>query len=222
MTTDYINHIRSLQPTGPYRLLGWSLGGNVAQSIAVQLQEAGEDIELLAILDAYPSHYLPIKDKPDEDEALTALLALGGFDRESIKAGLGDAPLTIAAALELLRNESSALSSLEEETIMNLKTTYENSVQLLKAYVPKRFEGDMLFFHSTIIPDWFDPIEPEMWEPYVGGNIERHDIECRHKDLCQPGPLDYIGKCILSKLEKMAPKTETTRDRRELIYDQSF
>ena len=45
---------------------------------------------------------------------------------------------------------------------MNLKTTYENSVQLLKAYVPKRFEGDMLFFHSTIIPDWFDPIEPEM------------------------------------------------------------
>ena len=83
-------------------VLGWSLGGNVAQSIAVQLQEAGEDIELLAILDAYPSHYLPIKETPDEDEALTALLALGGFDRESIEAGLGDAPLTIAAALELL------------------------------------------------------------------------------------------------------------------------
>lgn len=222
MTADYIGHIRSLQPAGPYRLLGWSLGGNVAQSIAVQLQEAGEDIELLAILDAYPSHYLPIKEKPDEDEALTALLALGGFDRESIEAGLGDAPLTITAALELLRNESSALSSLEEETIMNLKTTYENSVQLLKAYVPKRFEGDMLFFHSTIIPDWFDPIDPEMWEPYVGGKIERHDIECRHKDLCQPGPLDEIGKTILNKLEEMASKTETTRDRRELIYDQSF
>lgn len=222
MTADYIGHIRSLQPAGPYRLLGWSLGGNVAQSIAVQLQEAGEDIELLAILDAYPSHYLPIKEKPDEDEALTALLALGGFDRESIEAGLGDAPLTISAALELLRNESSALSSLEEETIMNLKTTYENSVQLLKAYVPKRFEGDMLFFHSTIIPDWFDPIDPEMWEPYVGGRIERHDIECRHKDLCQPGPLDEIGKTILNKLEEMASKTETARDRRELIYDQSF
>lgn len=222
MTTDYIDHIRSLQPKGPYRLLGWSLGGNVAQSIAVQLQEAGEDIELLAILDAYPSHYLPIKENPDEDEALTALLALGGFDRESIEAGLGDTPLTIATALELLRNESSALASLEEETIMNLKTTYENSVQLLKAYVPKRFQGDMLFFHSTIIPDWFDPIEPEMWEPYVGGKIERHDIECRHKDLCQPGPLDYIGKCILSKLEDIASKTDTTKDRRELIYDQSI
>ncbi|WP_194543865.1 amino acid adenylation domain-containing protein [Paenibacillus sp. JZ16] len=222
MTKDYIDHIRSLQPQGPYRLLGWSLGGNVAQSIAVQLQEAGEDIELLAILDAYPSHYLPIKETPDEDEALTALLALGGFDRESIEAGLGDASLTIAAALELLRNESSALSSLEEGTIMNLKATYENSVQLLKAYVPKRFEGDMLFFHSTIIPDWFDPIEPEMWGAYVGGKIERHDIECRHKDLCQPGPLDYIGKCILSKLEAAITRGLTTSERRELIHDQSF
>ncbi|OMF80932.1 amino acid adenylation domain-containing protein [Paenibacillus glucanolyticus] len=222
MTADYIRHIRSIQPTGPYRLLGWSLGGNVAQSIAVQLQEAGEDIELLAILDAYPSHYLPIKDDPDEDEALTALLALGGFDRESIEEGLGDTPLTIATALELLRNESSALASLEEETMMNLKTTYENSVQLLKAYVPKRFEGDMLFFHSTIIPDWFDPIDPEMWNPYVGGVIERHDIECRHKDLCQPGPLDYIGKCILGKLEAAADQKQTTDDGRELIYDKSF
>ena len=36
MTKDYIDHIRSLQPQGPYRSLGWSLGGNVAQSIAVQ------------------------------------------------------------------------------------------------------------------------------------------------------------------------------------------
>ncbi|MGG4103276.1 amino acid adenylation domain-containing protein [Paenibacillus lautus] len=222
MTTDYIDHIRSLQPKGPYRLLGWSLGGNVAQSIAVQLQKAGEDIELLAILDAYPSHYLPIKENPDEDEALTALLALGGFDRESIEEGLGDTPLTIATALELLRNESSALASLEEETMMNLKATYENSVQLLKAFVPKKFEGDIIFFHSTIIPDWFEPIEPEMWSPYVGGRIERHDIACRHKDLCQPGPLDYIGKCILSKLEAAVLRGQTTLERRELIHDQSF
>ena len=26
MTADYIQHLRSVQPEGPYRLLGWSLG----------------------------------------------------------------------------------------------------------------------------------------------------------------------------------------------------
>ncbi|MCR8842179.1 amino acid adenylation domain-containing protein [Paenibacillus sp. SC116] len=219
MTADYIDHIRTIQPKGPYRVLGWSLGGNVAQAIAVQLQEAGEEIELLGILDAFPSHYLPIKDEPDEDEALTALLALGGFDRESIEEKLGDESLTIAGALELLRNESSALASLEVDTILNLKTTYENSVQLLKAFVPKKFDGDMLFFHSTIIPEWFEPIDPDMWLPYLGGKIERHDIECRHKDLCQPGPLDYIGKVILSKLEEASHARQTTSKGSELIYE---
>ncbi|MWV46109.1 amino acid adenylation domain-containing protein [Paenibacillus sp. HJL G12] len=196
MTADYIRHMRMIQPNGPYRLLGWSLGGNVAHAMAVQLKEEGEEVAFLAMLDAYPSHYLSIRGEPDEDEALTALLALGGYDRDSI----GEEQLTIESAIRILRSDSSALATLDEETIMNLKATYENSVRLLGAYVPQKFEGDLLFFRSTIIPDWFDPIEPEMWVPYVGGQIERYDIACRHKDLCQPGPLAEIGGRILQKL----------------------
>lgn len=197
MTDDYIAQIRTVQPKGPYRLLGWSFGGNVAQAMAVQLQREGEEVAFLAMLDAFPSHYLPLRGEASEDEALIALLALGGYDPDSIK----DGPLDIARAIEILRSDGSALASLDEEIILNLKNTYENSVRLLSAFVPEKFEGDLLFFHSTIIPEWFDPIEPEMWAPYIGGEIERHDIACRHKDLCQPGPLAEIGKVLLAKLQ---------------------
>ncbi|WP_127537653.1 amino acid adenylation domain-containing protein [Paenibacillus illinoisensis] len=199
MTADYIRHIRSVQPEGPYRLLGWSLGGNVAQAMAVQLQSEGEEVEFLAMLDAYPSHYLPIRGEPDEEEALTALLALGGYDPDSI----GEGPLDMAAAMRILRSEGSALASLDEETIMKLRKTYENSVRILGAYTPSRFEGDLIFFRSTVIPDWFDPIEPEMWNAYIGGQMERHDIACRHKDLCQPGPLAEICRTLTAKLEML-------------------
>ncbi|WP_175397089.1 amino acid adenylation domain-containing protein [Paenibacillus xylanilyticus] len=199
MTADYIRHIRSVQPEGPYRLLGWSLGGNVAQAMAVQLQSEGEEVEFLAMLDAYPSHYLPIRGEPDEEEALTALLALGGYDPDSI----GDGPLDMATAMRILRSEGSALASLDEETIMKLRKTYENSVRILGAYTPSRFEGDLIFFRSTIIPDWFDPIDPEMWDAYIGGRMERHDIACRHKDLCQPGPLAEICQTLTAKLEML-------------------
>ncbi|MDK8190451.1 amino acid adenylation domain-containing protein [Paenibacillus sp. UMB7766-LJ446] len=199
MTADYIRHIRLVQPEGPYRLLGWSLGGNVAQAMAVQLQSEGEEVEFLAMLDAYPSHYLPIRGEPDEEEALTALLALGGYDPDSI----GDGPLDMATAMRILRSEGSALASLDEETIMKLRRTYENSVRILGAYTPSRFEGDLIFFRSTIIPDWFDPIEPEMWNAYIGGQLERHDIACRHKDLCQPGPLEEICRALAAKLEEL-------------------
>ena len=50
MAADYIRHIRTIQPTGPYRLLGWSLGGNVVHAIATQLQEQGEEYRFLSCL----------------------------------------------------------------------------------------------------------------------------------------------------------------------------
>ncbi|MFS0838907.1 amino acid adenylation domain-containing protein [Paenibacillus sp. 1P03SA] len=204
MTEDYIRCIRTVQPEGPYRLLGWSLGGNVAHAMAVQLQKEGQAVEFLAMLDAYPSHYLPLRGEPDEEEALTALLALGGYDPDSI----GDGPLTMETAIEILRGDNSALASLSVETIRQLRVTYENSVKILAAYVPEKYEGDLMFFHSTIIPDWFDPIDPDMWIPFVGGTIERHDIACRHKDLCQPGPLSIIGRMLAGKLSSAKAEEE--------------
>ncbi|MCC5466787.1 amino acid adenylation domain-containing protein [Pelosinus baikalensis] len=196
MAADYIKHIRTIQPVGPYHLLGWSLGGNIIQAMATQLQNQGETINLVAMLDAYPSHFLQIKDVPDEEESLIALLALGGYDPE----GLEDKPLDVASTIEILRRDGSALASLEERTILNLKETYVNSVRILSQYRPKPFNGDILFFRSTIIPEWFDPIYPESWKPYIDGQIEQYDIECRHKDMCQPGPLAAIGQILASKL----------------------
>lgn len=149
------------------------------------------------MLDAYPNHFLPIKDAPDEQEALIALLALGGYDPDS----LDGEPLELSSAIEILRRDGSALASLDESAILNLKETYVNSVRILSAYKPQPYHGDLLFFRSTVIPEWFDPIEPEEWLPYLHGKIEKHDIDCRHKDLCQPGPLSEIGRVLAEKLD---------------------
>ena len=54
MAADYVRAIRTLQPSGPCRLLGWSLGGVVAHEMAVQLREVGEEVAALVILDAFP------------------------------------------------------------------------------------------------------------------------------------------------------------------------
>ncbi|GGJ50080.1 MULTISPECIES: amino acid adenylation domain-containing protein [Virgibacillus] len=196
MASEYIQQIKQVQPEGPYQLVGWSLGGNVIHAMATQLQELGDTVSLVAMLDAYPSHFLPIKNTPDDEESLVALLALGGFDPES----LGNEPLNFENALNILRNNGSALASLSDQTILNLKETYGNSVRILSEYKPKAFSGDVLFFRSTIIPEWFDEISPNTWTPYINGNIEVHDIHCRHKDMCQPEPLTEIGDVLLQKL----------------------
>ncbi|KAG0296416.1 hypothetical protein BGZ97_004534, partial [Linnemannia gamsii] len=56
MALDYIKHIRHTQPNGPYYLLGWSFGGSVAHSIAAKLEEHGEKVALLVLLDSYPDY----------------------------------------------------------------------------------------------------------------------------------------------------------------------
>jgi amino acid adenylation domain-containing protein len=48
----HINALRKQQPQGPYQLLGHSFGGRVAFEMAYQLEQQGETIALLGILDA--------------------------------------------------------------------------------------------------------------------------------------------------------------------------
>ncbi len=42
------------QPHGPYYLLGYSLGGTLAQGIAARLRQRGETVAFLGLLDTWP------------------------------------------------------------------------------------------------------------------------------------------------------------------------
>jgi amino acid adenylation domain-containing protein len=52
LARDYVAIIRRQQPLGPYRLLGYSFAGLVAYEVAQQLRAAGEEVRLLALVDA--------------------------------------------------------------------------------------------------------------------------------------------------------------------------
>ncbi|MBF8723838.1 non-ribosomal peptide synthetase, partial [Pseudomonas guariconensis] len=54
MVQRYTRQLLQAQPEGPFHLLGWSLGGNLAMSVARQLELAGRDVAFLGMLDAPP------------------------------------------------------------------------------------------------------------------------------------------------------------------------
>jgi amino acid adenylation domain-containing protein len=64
MAAYYLDGIRTVQPRGPYRLGGWSLGGLVAYEMAQRLVEAGEAVQMLGLLDT---------GRPEERDAGLAL-----------------------------------------------------------------------------------------------------------------------------------------------------
>jgi len=53
----YVRLIRKMQPVGPYRLSGWCVAGWIAYEVARQLEELGEQVELLMIMDAWAPEY---------------------------------------------------------------------------------------------------------------------------------------------------------------------
>ena len=56
--SQYLQLIREIQPSGPYVLLGWCNGGTLAFEIARQLEEAGEVVSRVFLVDAWIPGYL--------------------------------------------------------------------------------------------------------------------------------------------------------------------
>ncbi|MGQ7297953.1 AMP-binding protein [Quadrisphaera sp. KR29] len=50
----HLAQLRQVQPHGPYRLAGHSLGALVALDLAQQLRDAGEEVESLIVIDSFP------------------------------------------------------------------------------------------------------------------------------------------------------------------------
>lgn len=53
MAANYLREVRTVRPHGPYYLGGYCLGGTIAYEMAQRLQEEGETVALLAMLDTY-------------------------------------------------------------------------------------------------------------------------------------------------------------------------
>ncbi|WP_025732067.1 non-ribosomal peptide synthetase [Carnimonas nigrificans] len=186
MAQRYVAAIRARQPHGPYRLLGWSLGGMVAHSVAAILQSEGEQIALLALMDTYPSDVWRDLMPPDEQQALVALMRIAGVTLSE------DQPLTRATVVALLEKEQHAMASLPSETLDRLVDVVINSCRLVRSAEHRTFKGDLLFFNAAAPRD-MPGLVSTRWQPWVNGTIEHVDLPTDHPGMVSPAMLKKIG-----------------------------
>nr|WP_234440460.1 non-ribosomal peptide synthetase [Streptomyces rimosus] len=202
MAADYVRQLRTVRPHGPYRLLGWSVGGVLAHTVAVQLQEAGEEVEFLALLDAYPSDQWRDQAVPEEADALTALLRMAGFERTH--------ELTREDVLETLRREGSALAGLSDRTLSAVVDIVVNNARLMREHRHRVFTGDVLFF-TAAAPRAEDWLTREAWTPYVKGELANRDVDCLHPQMTQPRWMDGIAAVVAARLDALGCSTVPNR-----------
>ncbi|MEV0619367.1 non-ribosomal peptide synthase/polyketide synthase [Nonomuraea sp. NPDC050404] len=171
LVDDYLAHIRQVQPTGPYHLLGWSLGGGISHAIACRLQEQGEEVALLAMMDAYPPE-------------------------DTWREGMPDGNWVAM----LMEREGAGQLNLDPALIEELYAASMRNLELMFGQTPGRFRGDLVFFTALQGRDP-DEQSCGDWADFVEGQIIDHPIDCEHLDMTRPAPLSEIAEVLVRALD---------------------
>ncbi|MFI1293618.1 beta-ketoacyl synthase N-terminal-like domain-containing protein [Streptomyces sp. NPDC020792] len=170
LAARYLERIRTVRPRGPYRLGGYSFGGNVAFEMALQLQAAGERVEQLVMLDTHvPESYVG-----------------GRLDTQ----GFEDAFAVLAQQSELLHGVD--LTVLRQEGFL---TVWQANHNWLKSYYPDhRFEGDihLLYAEEPEPEELLDALhinarDKSLWQEHITGRLQVQKVPGHHFSMFDDG-----------------------------------
>ncbi|WP_084514711.1 non-ribosomal peptide synthetase [Nocardia acidivorans] len=195
LADGYVEEILRVCPEGPYHLLGWSLGGQIAHAIAIRLTERGARVATLAMLDSivFPDD-MPPPPLPRMRDLLTHLL---GDEPEN-----GDelADLTAeAAAAELAAAPASFGTGLTAEQLTRLHRGYAEGVRLSHGCRPGVFDGDLLYFSAT--RGVTESLGADMWKPHIEGALIEHRIATTHAQFCNADVVPIFGPLLAAQVE---------------------
>jgi len=192
VVADCLRDVLSVQPSGPYHLIGWSFGGLVAQHLACALRERGESVALLAVLDTYPTQ--PVLTDAEASEAMFLR-----YCAEALGLPMPSDPdaLTSDGLVELARAHGQGLAGLDADCLRRMLAVWRNNAALAARAAYRRFDGDMLLFVAEDRQGEPGPAPTAaMWRPYVAGRIQVCGVAARHHMMCQTRPLGQIASAI--------------------------
>ncbi|GAC66290.1 amino acid adenylation domain-containing protein, partial [Gordonia soli] len=203
----YVDEIRRIQPSGPYHLLGWSVGGVIAQAMATRLQELGESVAFLGIMDSRPEdeqeldHAASVPESSTEaadgaegPDGSVVVDILGGW-RELFDLGDDVHAATPEEVTEIIRGQIAGMGLLDAGQVQRIMDSFESSARVVMDFRPTVFTGDMLVFTATADKD--DPAAmAESWRPFVTGTVTNVDVDTHHLGMADADSLAVIGPLL--------------------------
>ncbi|WP_432511450.1 amino acid adenylation domain-containing protein [Kineococcus sp. SYSU DK001] len=187
LAAEYLDLVRALRPHGPYRLAGYSFGGNVAHAMADRLRRAGEDVELLVLLDPLPlrAGAPQVTDadrralRSDQSEFLAALAGDDDLDpdlAEAVRASRGVLGLDDRGTLEAI-----VASHAWASRLMAASTSPVTDVPTLLAVAGRE-----------------DP-DPGSWDGLLGPDVERVELDADHAGIVAPAAWELLGPRLAAR-----------------------
>lgn len=215
IAADYLKQIRHIQPEGPYRLLGRSLGGLIAHCLAAQMQEQDLQVELLAMIDSclFLSEELhqPLTEAEEVRAALSFLdIHLDQEEKQQQALNQLGHFLLHPDNINLVPRNYQGMITLTQTVIKdnpefhkNLINVILNNLKLARQYRPRKVDSDLVYFHAIEMTGDVDTLiqrHPSAWQPYISGKMDVFALGCHHEAVLDPEPAAQIGNVLAQRL----------------------
>ncbi|MBN8624453.1 MAG: amino acid adenylation domain-containing protein [Planctomycetes bacterium] len=225
--TEFLEHVRSVQPHGPYRLAGYSSGGLLALEMARKLEAAGERAEFIGLIDSG----LPTKIENQVPIARTSRWC--GFVRSvpSLVRELWSMPRdqrlrrVHSFLLRLLRrNKDAEADAGEALTERDIRECFAEDISVfsperlelirrhfdaIERYEPSSYAGDAHLFRSTRQPVFGTQSPTLGWERLIAGRLTVTNIFGAHAVLMKRPHATELANALDAALSRL-PSSRTT------------
>ncbi|MEO7020169.1 MAG: amino acid adenylation domain-containing protein [Ktedonobacteraceae bacterium] len=208
MARHYSAAIRTVQPQGPYNLLGWCFGGMIAFEIALQLIRQGQEVALLALLDTFTpdSHNLDfLKDE---------VIVVQAFISEFIHPFAPDEPILSYEELQQLQAEERFAYLVElakkiqfmspDAEPMHLRKhfeVYQLNAHSVHGYWPQEiYPQSVTVFQAT---DHLSSQNGKAWERYTAKPPQVYVVPGTHETLIQEPHVHVLAEKLTQQLHQM-------------------
>jgi thioesterase domain-containing protein len=199
MAERYLAAVRSVQPAGPYRIAGWSMGAAVVYEMARQLELQGEAADLVGLIDASsPTRSAGMPRLQDVEMLGLFALALADLHDVQIEGlelppelqlatlGLSEVDLSgmdldaaLDITLDLGRQAGLLPPNLERAELRRLFERFRANRNALSGYRPPPYGGELHLFRAT--NQILGETDPTLgWDDLAPGRVRVFDSSGDH------------------------------------------
>ncbi|MET0400916.1 MAG: MupA/Atu3671 family FMN-dependent luciferase-like monooxygenase [Cystobacter sp.] len=212
LAARYLEEVRKIRPSGPYRLGGWSTGGLLAQAMARRLEESGEQVELLMLLETWaPETYR----HSDEARTLMAWFAtdlLGGQGAAQLDAARLDALEDQALGYVFERAQAlGALPGVERAELEQRFRVFAKNARVLARYQPEPYRGRVLFLQAEEATALAGPALADPWASWRDNlaQAQLYRVPGSHYSMLQGTHVRALAQRLTDCLDSLPPAVST-------------
>jgi thioesterase domain-containing protein len=217
----FASALRAFQPRGPYALMGFSYGGLLAFEVALMLTQAGETVDLLAVVDTGPNHRGRTLGARDHWQRWVRVTRnLPSWVREDVAHGSARRLIaSTARAWRMFYRTKLLRSPVRLDDMFDVNRIASQNRDLMRTvfaavsgYVPRgRYAGTLTLFRATTDP-LLRGFAPDLgWRRFVD-RLDLRYLDGNHESILHPQRVGELARQLSELLSRRAPDGT---DRRE-------